>query len=340
MPVKKQTRRTMRKPWELKSVHSLPHGKGTRVNLLVKEYLTSERYRVLADQTKKMYLCAIRAMEDLILPNGHNLMVAFSHHIDYGIADYVKRVYGFNLKPATLGLYFTVYSNIWDLGLRNGRVAYNPWNKCNIKVDNLRDITWTPEQIELAINTSKELGFKLLAAYIAIAYHTAQRPWSDLRNLKWDNLKLDRNGCNLLDFKIQKTGVRMLLPLSDEVMEVIKELPRLSEYIFVTNKGERLTQQTITTQFSLVKKYAMLDKALLIRDLRRTAVTEMAMSGATVSEITAATGWKVTDKIINRYAVMKLTTAQNCLNKRQSFRKSNVSTAEDTTVCREAAPET
>lgn len=306
-------------PWKRKGAKALPHGIGTRVNILVKEYYMSQRYQGLSIQTKRMYISILRAMENLILANGHSILDMQAHNVDYGIADYVKRLLLFSLKPQTVGIYFSVLSNIWDLAIRNGRAIINPWKKPNLVVKNLREITWSPEQIRIAVEASKELNFNLLSIYIELAYATAQRPWSDLRNLKWSNLKLDREGNYVLDFVLQKTNTHVVLPLSSQTSYILGSIPRKSEYIFADEDGARLHQQTLTVQFKKVKKYAMLDNSLMIRDLRRTAVTEMAMSGATSQEITAITGWRVSERVINRYAVMKLATAKNALTKREEY---------------------
>lgn len=307
------------KPWELKGVHALPHGKGTRVNILVRDYMFSDKWANLTNATKKNYTSCIRSLESLILSNASSLMVMHAHRVDYGTADYIKRVLGFYLRPATISQYFSLLSSVWELALRNGKVAINPWAKSGIRIKNIRDTTWSTQQINIGIKTSLELGYDLLALYIQLSYETALRPWSDLRHLKWENIKLDKDGQIVLDIIIQKTGVHLLLPLSKAATDILNTLPKISEYVFVNSEGSHLTQSTLTEHFIRMKRIAMLDNSLLIRDLRRTAVTEMAMSGATVSEITAATGWKVSQSIINRYAVIKQRTAKNCVTKREEF---------------------
>lgn len=315
MPKKK-----FKKPWERKGVLSMPHGRGIRVHTIIKDYIASDRYNSLASSSKKMYLSAINALEQIILPNGKTILDAHVHNIEYGTADFVKRVLSFNLKPATISLYFSMFSSVWYVALRNGKAAYNPWSKANIKINNIRDVIWTPEQLKIAVDTSKELGFHLLALYISIAYHTGMRPWSDLRNLKWSNLKLDKGGQYVVDFIIQKTSIHLLLPLAPEAAELLNSLPKISKYIFVTEDNRRFTQVTLTNQFNKVKKYACLDPNLTIRDLRRTAVTEMAQAGATTQEIQAMTGWRIPDAMLKRYAVLKLSTAKTGLEKRTKFR--------------------
>lgn len=307
--------------WKRPGKKSLPHGKSVRVSTVIDDYMRSSRFHDMANSSKRMYFASINALEQIVMPNGKSIIDNQVHEIDYGMCDHVKRTLGFTLKPATIALYFSMFSSAWDVALRNGKAAYNPWSKSRMQVNNIREITWSNEQIRLAVDTCHEFGFNLLALYILIAYQTAQRPWSDLRNMKWSNLKLDNDGKFMLDFTIQKTKTHILVPLSDEVASLLNNLPKKSDYIFVDENGKHLSQTMLTTQFNKVKKYAKLDPALLIRDLRRTAVTEMAQSGATALEIQAITGWRVTDRMLNRYAVLKLGTAKNCLEKRTTFQK-------------------
>ena len=93
--------------------------------------------------------------------------------------------------------------------MRNGYIANNPWEKARIKLDNLREVVWTYEQIKSAIDMAKECGYDLLALYITMAYTTGQRPYSDLRELKWENF-VKQGDRYILDFTIAKTNQHIL----------------------------------------------------------------------------------------------------------------------------------
>lgn len=315
--------RTSIKPWELPGVNPLPHKKGTRVHALVKLYLQSDSYRTLAIASKRQYTSCLCNLEKFTLPTGGTIFDMYAHACDYGLADYLKRVMAFAIKPATIKLHFAVLKTVWEFGLKTGRVAYNPWARPNIRISNFRDMTWNPEQIQLAIDAANNLGYNVLALYIHMAYTTAQRPFSDLRHMKWSNLKVDADGTPFLDFIIQKTNTHLILPLDKRTYNLLMSLERKSEYIFVSDKGSLLTGACITQQFKKVKKYAMLDDNLMIRDLRRSAVTEMAMAGATPMEIEAITGWHCTEAMLKRYAPMRFNTAKNALEKREAMRNAN-----------------
>lgn len=310
---------SLKLPWTRAS--DLPHGKTCKVSQIVKEYLLSERYRGLSRGSKKAYLSALKYFELLILANSKTIFQQNVNQVTYGTVDYLKSLLLHNHSPATARHYFTIMSGVWELAIRNGRCYANPWVRPMIKLNNERDVTWTPQQLDLAVQTAKDMGFTLLALYLTVSYETAQRPWKDLRNLKWSNVVKDDTGATILDFVISKTGVHLLLPLSDAVINILNGLPKNSEYVFVDEQGVRLTQSGLVSQYKKVKKYAMLSGALQIRDLRRSAITEMAMAGATVQEIEASTGWKCSEYVIRRYARLRLATAKHGLEKRTQFRK-------------------
>lgn len=312
----------IRLPW--RKAKDMPHGKTTLVSKLVDEYLKSPKYLNLGLGTKIRYQSALRLFEHLILANSKNIFQMPAHKVDYGIVDYLHKVLTHSHKDGTIRFYFSVMSNVWETALRSGRVMINPWAKNEVKVSNHRDITWTQQEVKEVIRVAKENGHYSLALYIILCYETAQRPWQDLKNLKWENLTNDAKGNPFLDFVISKTNVHIILPLSNVAMSAIAEVaakqPDNAQYIFSDEAGNVLTSNTIHVQFQKVKKLAMVRPELHIRDLRRTAITELAQSGATMSEITAITGWKGTESIIQRYARVRIETAINALAKRNKFR--------------------
>lgn len=309
--------KTRKAPWD-KSIKQAPHV-GTLVGFIIDDYLKSSRYHELAWSTKQAYLASLRFFDGLILNTGTNIFKFRAHKVTFSTVEYIQTVLKHTKKPAWIKFHFTVMNNVWDNALRKGYVHNNPWVRPHIKVSNERDITWTREQIETAINTAKRLGYDVLALYLRLAYETVQRPWQDLRNLKWDNIKDDVSG-QVLDFVISKTNTRILVPLSPRAQTALKEQKRISEYVFADKIGTRPVRMAIHNHFKRVLEAAGLPEDLQIRDLRRTGVTEMAENGCTALEIEALTGWRCTEAVIRRYARVRLKTAQHALSKRESGR--------------------
>jgi len=297
------------------TVKDMPNGKGVRVRTLIEDYFKSHKYHALSLATKMHYQSAIKVLECITLANNKNLFQLYVHKVDYGTVDYLHAVLAHTHKPATIKFYFAVLSNAWQIALRNGNAVVNPWLRNEVRVSNERDTTWTPEQIKVAIDTALAMEYKVLALYILMAYETGQRPWKDLRDLKWSNIKLHEDGNYVIDFVISKTGVRLILPLSSRLYDILSTMPRLDDFIFSLGHNKRCSVSTMQSQFSKVKVRAMLPAELQFRDIRRTVNTELAEAGATREELRSVNGWK-SDRHIPRYARIRYNTAKSGLEKR------------------------
>lgn len=306
-------------PWD--KISPTPHDKVFTVREITLDYVNSPRWDLLSEGSKVRYLSVCKVLEGLTLYTGGNIFDMKAYKVTYATADYLQRVITLsNRKPATLQFYFAVLSNIFDYACRNGKVYLNPFLKPRIKVQNERDVTWSVEQVNDTIVAATALGFPVLALYILLCYETAQRPWKDLFNLTWNSLKNDDQGGKYFDFEISKTKTHLMLPLSPTTIRALDSLPKTSSYIFVDESGKRVPQAKIYNQFQVVRKKIGLPEGLLIRDLRRTAVTELAERGCTPLEIEAITGWRCPDAVLRRYARVRLKTAQNALHKREQGR--------------------
>ena len=306
-------------PWD--RADKQPHGKAVHVSVLVDEYLKSQKYNGISLGSKMRYQSALKLFDHLVMANNKTLYQMYAHKVDFGVVDYLHAVLAHTHSAATIRLCFSIMQNVWDVALRNGRVIYNPWARNGVKVDNERDVTWTHEQVNASVLKAKELGYNILALYILFGYETGIRMWSDLRRLTYEMIHTDDKGGVVLEFTIAKTNVHLCLPLSNVIVDALKETGRTTGLIFMDDKGRLLTQGCFFRQFRAVKTAAMLPMHLQLRDLRRTAVTELVTSGATDREIAAITGWKNPGSVINRYARIRLQSAENGMNKRWASRE-------------------
>jgi integrase len=304
-------------PWELDQ--RTPHGKVYLVGQIVDEYLRSEHYRSLSRNTQRIYRTALLKFEGIKLSGHQNLFHLKAYKVDYPVVDYVGKVLKYSLNKGSIQVYFTVMSAVWNYAVRGGRVHFNPWLRPGLQRSQERDTTWSKDQVMRAVEVAKDRGYNVLALYLLICYETAQRPWQDLRNLKWSNLKQIEAGKWALDFDVSKTNTHLIIPLSDAAKDAVFNAPKVSEYIFVNEKGRRYTEFPLKQQLDLIREEAAIPKNLQFRDLRRTAVTEMAISGCSTLEIEALTGWRCPDAVLRRYARVRLETAKNALKKRQEL---------------------
>jgi integrase len=319
-PQKENERAKKLFPWR----NAAPHSTKVRVSKIVDDYLLSPRYTGVSQKTKARYLSIVRTFDSLILGNNKNIYHMRAVNVDFSTVDYLHKVLAFEYSNATIKNMFAVFSNVWELAIRNGHVHYNPFARPRISVKNERDFTFTRDEIKSCIDKSRELGYYTLALYIILAYETAQRPWQDLRNLKWDNIKQQDDGTKYLDFIITKTKVHLMLPLSSRALEALDKVKKSSEYIFAEESGKLYTASAISFQFKKIKELLGLNPELQFRDIRRTAVTELVEAGATEEEIRSMTGW-TSNAIIKRYARLRLVTAKNAISKREKAREDTTS---------------
>lgn len=323
----KLTRRSLKpspvEPLWTKFRNTPPDGmKHLRVKLLINNYLLSHEFRKLKPSSQKIYFSVIDQFEDLLLYTGKTFLETNAHTIDYQMTEYLKDVLLHKYTESTLGSYFKVMNAVWRFGMRRSMVFMNPWDKPGLSRAQERDTTWTPEQVELAYETAKTKGFNTLAMYLILAYETAQRPWRDLRDLKWESVReIEQDGKRRLvfDFVISKTNTHIILPLSDRVIDLLDNRSRLDSYVFSEAKGKRLSAVCMQQQLEVVKREAKLPRELQFRDFRRTAITELAEAGCTTREIEAITGWRVSEAVIHRYARVRYKTALNAQAKRDAL---------------------
>lgn len=297
---------------------SLPHGFSCTVQTIVDEWMLSTRFLRLSPNTKRVYASLLASWGKIKLPDGKVIFDLRVHKLDYKMVDHFVNLMHFRgLAPSSMRSYCHVMSGVWKYAARMGRVAYNPWADVGIECDNERDVTWSQEEIEKAMQKAGELGFNTLVLYILFMYETGQRPWVDLRNLTWENINDDADGTRWLDYISSKTGVHIRIPLPDRLVSCLEERTRASSWIFAEASGDRRSQQTLFNQFNRVKREASLSYTLQLRDIRRTAVVECIEGGATRDELRAVFGWKK-DSSVHRYARIRGKTAQNALIKRDA----------------------
>lgn len=316
---------------DLTTARAMPHGKSSTVRHIVDLYELSDRYKELAKNTKASYRSALNVWYNTRLPDGRNIFDFRVHKIDYALVDHFVQILKYKHQVPRIRIMCAVMGAAWKLALRHGRAVFNPWVDLRLKFNNERDVTWTPEQVELAINTSKELGHSTLALYLLLMYETGQRPWIDLRNLTWDNIEeredADGTRYRIIHYRSSKTNIDMLIPITDRCFSSLQAHSLGKEYLFQDDEGGRRTSQAIHNQFKRVKRKAGLSNTLQFRDLRRTSAVELAEAGASNQEMRAIHGWK-SDRMVNRYSRMRLQIARNAQQKRVKLQDAKLPQAE------------
>lgn len=309
-------------PWD--NLPTTPHIKVVSVAHIVNEYLQSPRWLNLSETSKEKYLSTFRIFEKYVIYTGKTIYDLAAYKVTFSTVDYFHKTLAYTHKPASIRFYFSVWYMVWHHAVRAGRVYTNPWASPYIKVNNERDITWTRDEVRKFLSVTRELGYDVLFMYVLLCYETAQRPWKDLTNITWNDIKTEKTDKGeertYLDLVISKTKTRLLVPLSATTVTALEAWPKISNFILVDEQGYRVNKFNLYKQFAEVKERAGLPAHLLIRDLRRTAFTELAENGASSLEIEAISGWRCPEAVIRRYARVRLKTAYNALQKREQDR--------------------
>jgi integrase len=153
-----------------------------------------------------------------------------------------------------------------------------------------------------------------------MAYEWGQRI-GDMRLLKWEDIDFD---AQRVDITQSKRGAEVHLPIPDELLAML-EAQRV-DFGFQAYVAPRVkpnhsgyspyTAIEIHTQVNNIKAKAGLDPKLQARDLRRTAITEMAEAGVDLVGIMQVSGHQNPNSV-KPYLVNTFSGASAALSKRK-----------------------
>lgn len=150
----------------------------------------------------------------------------------------------------------------------------NPWSGMELPSLPARKQRWRPEQIPLIVEKAREVGRPSLGLATLAAYWLGHRQ-GDLLSLTWTQLEDQEK-------ETSKTSAEVPIAASayPELAAALAETPRVSEYV-IPHEGTqtRWNRYTFTHEWRLVARAAGIPDGLQFRDLRATAVTEMADTG-------------------------------------------------------------
>ena len=285
------------------------------VDGLITSYKESREYRELAPNSKKLYNAMLRDASVASLGSSNVLFgEMLSQNVSPKHADAIFDTIQ-KLKSTHRATHVCkVLRKVWFVGLRAGKVRSNPFQKMGLKALDDRKVLWTPEQVQLFIQTADESGMSSIGTMALLCYDLCQRP-GDMRQLTWDGYK---NG--YLEFRQEKTGTLVSIPASPRLMsrlELIKpDNGSPSDHIVICEATKKPYDRRLYSKWAAkVRLIANLPSELQIRDLRRTGATEMAESGCTEDELRAVTGHQSRD-VLSIYVRPTVRLAAAGINKR------------------------
>ena len=138
----------------------------------------------------------------------------------------------------------------------------------------------------------REYPDRVIACLVKFAMVTGLRR-GELLKLKWQNMDIKRKKMVLIDPKGKKNQT---LPLSDEAIEVLKEIPQYkpkklphleqNEYVFYGKEGKQLVE--FRKHWNMIKEAAKLPKGFRFHGLRHNFASHLVSSGTdlyTVSKL-------------------------------------------------------
>ncbi len=245
----------------------------------VEEYRKSPKFMGKATETRRRYE---RWMISLAETVGRESITALTpqrvHEILAGIESNGAKIHC-----------AAVLRRVADVAMRRGLLDRNPATRLDLKGSNNREEIWGQDEIDSFLNACEgQHNGAAIALGFQIMLHTAQRP-GDVRAMTWQAYNGDT-----ITVRQQKTGKLVEVPCTAALRLLLDEakVKRTGTVIVAGPNGQRLTGTTWRRAFRDISRKAGLDH-LQARDLRRTAVVNLARAGATVPEIAAITGHSI-----------------------------------------------
>ena len=245
----------------------------------VEEYKHSSKYARLSVSTRKVYDRWLISLTETV---GRQPITSLTPKAVYDIID------GIDSKGGKVHC-AAVLRRVADVAIRRGLLDRNPATRLDLETSRRREEIWQQDEIDrflgacegANLGTAIALGFKIML-------YTAQRP-GDVRAMTWQAYDGDT-----ITIRQQKTGKLVEVPCVAALRDALDEAraKRTGTVIVAGRNGQRLIEDTWRDAFNSIRAKAGLGH-LQARDLRRTAVVNLARASATVPEIAAITGHSI-----------------------------------------------
>lgn len=234
---------------------------------LCQEYKTSSWFTKLADITKKDYERLMVAL--LASPYGLKSIDTITPRMADVIYNQVKAQHG----DAQGSKFVAVWHRIFEFADKYEYCQRNPWRKVQVDQPKARTQSWTEEEVFKFIDAALAQGKKPLAVAICIMYDTGQRP-SDVLYLRYANVKKDDLGY-YVDLIQSKRKAHVKPALSKYTIGLLG-----GEGAIAARDPDDLVVENYRNLGAMQHEYRVLRDELgfapiQMRDLRRTAITEM-----------------------------------------------------------------
>ena len=244
---------------------------------ITNQYRGSTAFGSLSDSSKRNYERYLRMIDDEFGSMSLKMLDALGARGTFmewrdSLAD----------RPRTADFAWMVLSRMLSFGVDRGLIRHNPCVRGGriYKVDR-REALWSEDdlaRIKVAATPAEVWNVVLFAL------ETGQRQ-GDCLKAQWSDIVGGK-----LSVRQDKTGARLMIPISPKLGALFVSLPRGEGSIITHSKGETWTPNSFRTSFQRSFAASGIARDLHFHDLRGTAITRLALAGCTVLEIAAVTG--------------------------------------------------
>ena len=283
----------------------------TKLRNACDQYMRSSTYAKLTSAVQTKYdrtllrVCGTKVQNGAELGNMRLADIRFKH------VTYAYDSWADTNGPSAANYMATCLSIVLNTAIRHEAIVANPVSLLNRKVEKPRRVKWSKGDVSSFLTTAySEWRWRSIGLILHMAYEWGQRI-GDMRLLKWDDIDFD---AQRVDITQSKRGVDVHLPIPDDLLAML-EAQRVDfgfqDYVAPRVKPNHsgyspYTAIEIHTQVNNIKAKAELDPKLQARDLRRTAITEMAEAGVDLVGIMQVSGHQspnsVTPYLVNTYS--------------------------------------
>lgn len=267
----------------------------SKVSALVDAYLTSADFAKLSEATKQGYRNCLSHWQ----ANGN---VGYTQLNKLKIVDVdtstCQKIYNKTAENSvsTANNCLSVWRLLFAYSIRNGYCNFNPFSPVKKQTVKARRVVWEREHVRAYLNVAyAHWKTRSIGLIVHMAYELAQRS-TDMRMLKWSDYD-DVKG--VIVVVQSKRGSRVELPVSKGLQQMLAQQKiDFGWQAYVAPSLKRDGKQgllpynlhSFNTAATKLMEEAQLPSELTIRDLRRTAVTEMIEEGVPLPSISSMTG--------------------------------------------------
>lgn len=170
---------------------------------------------------------------------------------------------------------------IFNIAILWGKIDFSPAKQIRrFPVNNIREKILGDEEMRRLV----EVAEPRIKPILILALSTGMRQ-NEILSLKWQNIHFEGN---YIFIEYSKSGKTRQVPMNDLIIETLKNIPRVSEFVFYnTKKNKNVSPYAVRDAFLRACEKAKI-KGLRFHDLRHCAASAMVRKGidlVTVSKI-------------------------------------------------------